>query len=152
MGRASIGAGLILSALFVLIWTVPLLVAEQGETGAALVCSGVVTALVASALAAVAAIGARRAGLRQEADLIVLARSIDMAMKDILARTGQNAVEIETVAAALARYSMRQSQEIEYRPMSSSHVPPRHGLVNGRGVGVGVERADPASPRLHPQG
>ena len=142
MGRATFGAGFAVLALLVMIWIVPQLFIEPGRQGVALACSGVVTALLASILAAVSAAAARRATRRLEADLLLLARSVDMALKDVLSKTEQSATELEAVVTAV-RHGRGYSDEIALRPFHSSQPRLDNGFANGLGAGQGERQPNP---------
>jgi hypothetical protein len=133
-GRVALGVALGL-ALLGFVWVGPYLLFGTGQELLALALSSSVTSLLVSLAAAFVALRARRAAKRLEADLLLLARSVDMAMGDIVTRTDQNMAEIESLAAKIARNAQRQALEIARLPANGEDSRLPEGHVNGFGGG-----------------
>jgi EAL domain-containing protein (putative c-di-GMP-specific phosphodiesterase class I) len=101
-------------------------------------------ALLISLVAAVAAVRAARQAARLRRDITLLARSIDVALKDVVARTDKGTASIGEMAASVAHEIDRLSERAAERepaaaPQPGDNVIPHPSVRRSRGAAPAAE-------------
>jgi cyclic-di-GMP phosphodiesterase TipF (flagellum assembly factor) len=146
----AVGVALLGAAAIFLPWSV----VAQFMPGVALMMPLVaLTALLVALAAIAAALRAMRHTARLRADVVLLARSIDMALMDVEARTGKEAVTLGDMTNSVAREIEKLSERIathdntiaDAPAASASNVVPHPSARRSRGMPQTAERpaADP---------